>query len=671
MAVERIIGIDFGTSTSVIRVMIYKDGKPTDETLDAKAVVFGEGNTVVPTLIAKKTDGSGEPYYGYETQDKNRGFTVYSNFKMELESDNSEKRATARELTEEFLKYMGKEYRQQRDDGHFGNADKERTIISYPVKWKQETKQFMEEAAVNAGFPNVSGMDEAHAAIHAVTTMKKDLLAKSGLLHDEKPANILLIDMGAGTTDLVLCRHTFGTKATTEILCTWPQRGKLLFSGGQVDRLLKGFFQSKLGSADACELLKHIGTDQYKVWKEITVSPTLKKNGAVTYFTALDTCAEMMGIELDEYSLDRAALENCLEDYLRQLPLLVNACLYNVNVQGDVVDLVIVTGGHSQWYFVQEILAGRMAEYGHVNLEKMQEDPSRIVSITRPQETVALGLVFSPMNNSAIVLEKGNSVETNNSISDTVKKPQEETKNDRKNKNEEIREVGKETKLDNNIPKPKSKQKEENDQKGNRRLLTAILIILICICIGMIMNMNNEIHSQKTEINNLKNDVASTQNAAASHSNGGTKSTEKTTQEVVIGNDSNELGAQNVPVKEEKEVVVPVTTVPTEPSVCSVCDGYGFHTCLKCKGDLECPACKEEREYTPDSCALCGGTGLWRNKTCSMCDGTGVDPYAKYLVETYRIVAASCDTCGGTGKFCTECDDGVVECSACGGLGIQ
>ena len=65
-------------------------------------------------------------------------------------------------LTEEFYGYLAKQYKSQSDGGHLGkNDDAERTLISYPVKWRQETKAFMLETARKAGFPNVSGMDEA------------------------------------------------------------------------------------------------------------------------------------------------------------------------------------------------------------------------------------------------------------------------------------------------------------------------------------------------------------------------------------------------------------------------------------------------------------------------------------------------------------------------------
>jgi len=50
MATERLIGIDFGTSTTVIRVKRYRDGEPISDRLETKAVTFNMGSTMVPTL---------------------------------------------------------------------------------------------------------------------------------------------------------------------------------------------------------------------------------------------------------------------------------------------------------------------------------------------------------------------------------------------------------------------------------------------------------------------------------------------------------------------------------------------------------------------------------------------------------------------------------------------
>lgn len=396
MAVERIIGVDFGTSTSVIRIKRYENGNPIGEKLETKEVVFGGNGAMVPTLIMKKDDDPSVCYYGYEAQQKKKKYTNFHSFKMDLESDDPTLRARARLLTEEFYGYLAKQYKSQSDGGHLGNSDdKERTIISYPVKWSEETKRFMLETAKKVGFPNVTGMDEAQAAIQAVTVMSTDHMQKHGLLKNGVGTNILLIDMGAGTTDLVLARYVPGEKPKTEVLNTWPKSGDIQFGGREIDNLLQNFFRDMLDEDDAEMVFRRIGSDKFKSWKEETVSPALGKKDTVSDFEVLDSCVEMMGVELEEYCLDRTALENCLEAYLKQFPELINGCLQDAGMSGSDVDLVIVTGGHSQWYFVNEMLGGSLPRFGTLDLSKIRENPARIIPITRPQETVALGLAYS------------------------------------------------------------------------------------------------------------------------------------------------------------------------------------------------------------------------------------------------------------------------------------
>ena len=333
MAIERIIGIDFGTSTSVIRIKRYENGKPVGEKRETKEVIFSGIGSTVPTLIQKKDDDESIVYYGYEAQQKRKKTTTYHSFKVDLESSDPEKRALARKLTEEFFCYLAKIYKAQSMGGYLGEpGDKERTIVSYPVKWSNETRQFMIEAARKAGFPDVSGMEEAQAAIQAVTVMSEDHLRKKGLLVNGMPSNILLIDMGVAATNMVLCRYFPGEEAKVEIVNVCPRNGEMIFGGKEVDILL-------------------------------------------------------------DYCLNRSIFEDCLSSYLKDFPQLINGCLTYAGINSRDVDLVIVTGGHSQWYFVKEMLAGKMPQYGKLELTKIMADPSRIIQITRPQETVALGLV--------------------------------------------------------------------------------------------------------------------------------------------------------------------------------------------------------------------------------------------------------------------------------------
>ena len=74
---ERIIGVDFGTSTSVIRVKRYgDDGKPIGERTDTKEVVFGGKGSMLPTLIRKKDADPNVVYYGVEAEQGRRGHTL-------------------------------------------------------------------------------------------------------------------------------------------------------------------------------------------------------------------------------------------------------------------------------------------------------------------------------------------------------------------------------------------------------------------------------------------------------------------------------------------------------------------------------------------------------------------------------------------------------------------
>ena len=398
MAAERIIGIDFGTSTSVVRVKRYKDGMPVEggSVLDTNSVIFNGTYPTVPTLIQRTGDTA---YYGYDAQVAKKKAILFHGFKTDLESPDEKRRQEARELTQEFLVYLAAVYRAQSEGGHLGDADdQERTLISYPVKWSADTKRFMVEAAEKAGFPRVEGMDEAQAAIHAVTLQSQDYLQKRGYLKEGKSCTVLLIDMGAGTTDLVLCRYTPGERAETEILSTWPVSGDILFGGQEVEMLLQDYIREKLPEDMAGMVLKRCGFDKFKTWKEMVVSPALARNERVEGFADLDLITELLDLEMEPYGLTRSVFEENAAEYLKKFPELVNGCVNAAGAAARDIELVLLTGGHSQWYFVKEMLTGRMPEICGELLPKIAENPERVIPVTRPQETVALGLVYTPPN---------------------------------------------------------------------------------------------------------------------------------------------------------------------------------------------------------------------------------------------------------------------------------
>ncbi|OUQ19170.1 hypothetical protein B5E82_05765 [Lachnoclostridium sp. An138] len=396
MAAQRIIGVDFGTSTSVIRVKRYEGGKPAGGSakLDTCSVIFNGMYPAVPTVIQRVGDNT---YYGYDALISRKKARTHQGFKVKLESNIQKEQEEARALTEEFLGYLGRCYREQSEGGHLGEPDdQERTLISYPVKWSEETKKFMIQAAEKAGFPNVEGMDEAQAAVHAATLQCETYLQNQGYLEPGQTCTILLIDMGAGTTDLVLCRYTPGEKSENEILCTWPRKGDVLFGGQETDDLLRSFVQNRLPE-EASLILKNFGNEKFKAWKENLVSPALLRGDEVDGFADLDSSLMMLGLDVGDYGLNRAVFERWAGEYLKGLPQLVRGCIQESGISPSEVELVVLTGGHSQWYFAKEILSGQKPKICETLLPQIAADAGRVISISRPQETVALGLAYLPL----------------------------------------------------------------------------------------------------------------------------------------------------------------------------------------------------------------------------------------------------------------------------------
>lgn len=407
MTTERLIGIDFGTSTSFVKVKRYVEGQSVGgDRLETRAVVFdGNGSIAAPTVVQVKDS---QTWYGYEAEAPKPGGVIHRNFKVALESGDPAERALARDMTERFFQFLHAKYEEQKHP-YFGEpTDAERTLVSYPAKWGQETGAFMVEAARKAGFPQVTGLDEATAAIGAVMVQNADALRSQGYLVAGRPMYVLLIDMGAGTTDLALCRYTVGNPPKNEILSIYPTADSPIFFGGsRVDELLCRFLGEQLTAGGLPEAvvnsLSTLRMGEIKSWKDYTLSDALTRKEAIDSCSVIDGIYMMMGMMPPPFpTLDRAAFQRLMGDYLRQFPELINGCLSHAaaslpGFSGKDVDLVVLTGGHSQWYFVKDMLSGALTDLGAIDLPKLRSDPERMLRMARPQETVSQGLVLSPL----------------------------------------------------------------------------------------------------------------------------------------------------------------------------------------------------------------------------------------------------------------------------------
>ena len=244
---QKVIGIDFGTSTTYMNVKRYNGTEPDGDKFSYMPVVFnyGESSGFVATVVRENADGSFD--FGEKASEPLEGSSTHAEIKMRLESSNEAERADARRITKKFFQFLHETYVQQ--SGNLGSGDdEEETVVSYPVKWREDTAQFMLEAAREAGFRNVRGMDEAEAAVATVLCQSS---GGKGLIYRDKPGYLLLIDMGAGTTDLVVCKYRAAdTGIAIELVTSWPQSAdEPTFGGREVDAVLSRHVEEYLAKA--------------------------------------------------------------------------------------------------------------------------------------------------------------------------------------------------------------------------------------------------------------------------------------------------------------------------------------------------------------------------------------------------------------------------------------
>lgn len=395
-----IVGIDFGTSTTVVRYR--KEGSDVIHSLkDANGI-----SDVIPTVIFRRDDGSSE--YGAQALNlasSGAAGTTVTNFKMDLLDP--AKREEAAALTEEFLRYVHSLFREE-TRGMYPTSTE--INISYPAKWDDNMVKIMKEAVVRAGFEGtVKGRKEPEAATRNMLHSHLRELQQRGLLGPGRPLRILLLDMGAGTTDISIFKVSLdhdGIPNITELLSYPSKEEQTLCGGREIDLalrqyLMEYFREKKLPPMEEWFALSHV-----KNWKDQIVSPNLRSAKPVQLIPAGSTAARVMGRSdiIADFALDRTAFEKASADHWRRLYDLVKSAMAQYKFAGaEEIDFVCLTGGHSAWYTVPRLFSGegvcgsigcRGKDPGALDFKRLREDPARmaVLNDALPHESVARGL---------------------------------------------------------------------------------------------------------------------------------------------------------------------------------------------------------------------------------------------------------------------------------------
>lgn len=409
--VVRFIGIDFGTSTSVVSYLDYnvENGKLISGGI-LQSVGFGQ-KALIPTLIY---DDNKKKVSGAEVQEYdilNGSEFLHREFKMRLGSGESpSERAKAIYHTEEFFKYLAEGYNQW--EHSYSHQISERKIyVSYPAKWEVQQRAITVNAAQKAfalSDGEIRCIDEPTAALYyCIHSNDIEERAREGL-RTNIASNILILDMGAGTTDLVLFRYI--PNGSTTVLSKFPVPGRhsITFGGREVEQILKDHFLSEYsGWEDETETYV---LEKCKQWKEECSNQlsSLGEEAVVKYLPE----RRALKIKNRSYVYDRKSIGILLGDYFSKLPDLVNGAIKDA-MQNDIqfrsedgrIDYVILTGGHSQWAFISDMLMGKWFPGlpGNENigtgivLPRITQEPWRLIKTAKPQQVVSFGLCMSGM----------------------------------------------------------------------------------------------------------------------------------------------------------------------------------------------------------------------------------------------------------------------------------
>ncbi len=397
------IGIDFGTSTTVVRVGNYDDNGHLSQVIPIKDTSTGDGEMYFPSLVFERDDGAVIFASKVKSMVRSRKpGRLYQNFKMDL-LKGGEARQMAEKNIRRFLKFIYEQVEEQASE--VGLLKERKVFISVPVKWPPDVVHFMKQAYVDAGFASaiddIYVKNEAQAASVWTIRTKFEGLAQKGLIEPNNPVKVMMVDMGAGTTDITIFNLIFSIDGSVEVgddaFSFPPADSQWLCGGREIDKVLYEYVQKyREGKRQLPDgEIDQIVLQKVKQDKEHALSGNLSDGESFDWTDSFDS------IDPDHADMGRALFEEVAKAQWTDFHRLLAEALENAKKERGIapadIDFVILTGGHSEWYCVNDILVDKTLASGlplpPLGLEKIKALPERILGEVGRNCTVANGLV--------------------------------------------------------------------------------------------------------------------------------------------------------------------------------------------------------------------------------------------------------------------------------------
>lgn len=327
MAKEIIIGIDLGTTNSVVSYR-QSDGQ-------VKVIPNPEGNAITPSVVAFKPGGEQVIGDAAKRQAVTNPDTVMSvkrfmgtDKKIQIKSINKE--FTPQEISARILSYM-KDYAEKSLGQTISKA-----VITVPAYFNDAQRQATKDAGTIAGLDVVRIINEPTAAALAYG------------LDKEKAEKILVFDLGGGTFDVSILDIGDGT---FEVIST---AGDNHLGGDDWDAVVSNWIKEEIKRQHGLELNDKMALQRFR---EAAEKAKIDLSGQLETTISLPFIGMGANGPISfETKLSRAKFQDMTKDLLRRCEEPVRRALSDAKLSTNDIHQVILIGGSTRMPAVQELV---------------------------------------------------------------------------------------------------------------------------------------------------------------------------------------------------------------------------------------------------------------------------------------------------------------------------
>ncbi len=365
---ERIIGIDLGTTNSVVSVM---------EGGEVKVIANQEGNRITPSVVSFTDKGEilvGEPAKRQSViNPKNTVYSIKRFMGRRHSEVESEEKMVPYEVVGDGDQYVkiqagGKEYTpseisamtlrklKEAAESYLGHKVN-KAVITVPAYFNDAQRQATKDAGQIAGLEVSRIINEPTAAALAYGLEKKK---------DEK---IAVFDLGGGTFDVSVL------EVGDELVEVLSTNGDTHLGGDDFDEELINFIAQQFQNEQGIDLrtdamaLQRLREAAEKAKKELSSAQQTDIN--LPFITA-----DASGAKHLQMSITRAEFEKLIDPFIERLRGPVNSALSDAGLKPNEIDEVVLVGGSTRVPRVQELVKSLFGKDPHKGV-----NPDEVVSI--------------------------------------------------------------------------------------------------------------------------------------------------------------------------------------------------------------------------------------------------------------------------------------------------